>query len=185
MKSNYSHIVADESQWEEVVNAYAAETDQSRNENNETGKNGLCFGGENVVFDHLIIVRTSIVLDVSEHGSDRGNRGEQRNDYPKKKSQEECFQVEREGNGKMKKRREDAKKEDVESLRLIQRSSCNEEDYAADDHREESILEDLRQDDHPMWDYSWIHTQPFPLCPPCSGWFGSRPFDCESGRKTH
>ena len=58
----------------------------------------------------------------------------------------------------MEKRRKNAKEEDVENLRLIQQCSRYVEDNTADNHGEESILENLCQDDHSTWNYPLRYT---------------------------
>lgn len=61
----------------------------------------------------------------------------------------------------MEKRRKNAKKEDVESLRIRGRGSRYKEDNTTDQHGEESILEDLRQNDHSNMGCLPVRTQPF------------------------
>ena len=124
------------------------------------------------------------MLNVFEHGSDRWNRSEERNENPEKESQKESLQVECKGNGKMEKRGKNAKKEGVESLHVRGRGGRNKEDDATDQHGEESVLEDLCQNDRSMWDDLSVRTQPFLVYLPCAVWFDSRSFDYGSATET-
>ena len=84
----------------------------------------------------------------------------------------------------MEKRRKNAKKEDVESLRIRGRGSRYKEDNTTDQHGEESILEDLRQNDHSTWADLPVRTQPFLVCLPYAVWFDSHSFDYGSVQDT-